>query len=185
VHTVYLSLGSNIGDRQENLNAAIQKLGENSAIIIEKVSQFYETSPVGDVPQDDFINAAAQIATTLSPEELLDYIHVVEAELGRERLIHWGPRTIDIDILFFDDLTQEDEKLTIPHKEVFNRLFVLQPLSELVDWENVQNAISDLAQTEQKVVPVAKNLPANKRLETAVTEILKAVGENPEREGLL
>ena len=100
MQTTYLSMGSNIGDRQYYLHEAIRLLGKHPKIMIEKVSNFYESTPVGGVKQDDFTNLALKVATLLEPLELLSFIHEVELSLNRERKIHWGPRTIDIDIIF-------------------------------------------------------------------------------------
>lgn len=190
MQTIYLSLGSNMGDRQYHLHEAVRLLGEHPQIIIEKQSKFYESSPVGGVKQDDFINLALKISSLLSPQELLTYLHEVEAKLQRVRKIHWGPRTIDIDILFYGDLEIEEEHLTIPHSEVFQRLFVLIPLLELVPedfkyHEALQKAVQQLSESQQKLVVVPEEIAPRQRIETAVKEILFAVGENPQREGLL
>lgn len=190
MQTVYLSLGSNIGDRQWYLHEAVKRLTAHSAILLEISSKFYETSPVGQIVQDDFINQVIKIQTTLAPLELLDHIHQIETELGRTREIHWGPRTIDIDILFFEGVEMSSEVLVVPHKEIFNRLFVLVPLLEILDEryinrEKIQSAILRLELTEQKVQIVEEESQPQARIETAVREILLAVGENPEREGLL
>ena len=97
---VYLSLGSNMGDRLANLQKGQALLANHPQIQIQAVSSYYQTSPVGGVVQDDFINQAMRVQTQLGAEELLDYIHEIEAELLRKRVIVWGPRTLDIDILF-------------------------------------------------------------------------------------
>lgn len=158
-HTVYLSMGSNMGDRMYYLNRALSALTETGHVMLMKQSAFYETSPVGGVVQDDFINLAAKISTDLSADALLDLIHQVEQKLNRVRLIHWGPRTIDIDILFFDEEQRKDDKLTIPHAEVFNRLFVLVPLLDVVDADfyalkQLQNAQQKLQDSEQALVKI-------------------------------
>ena len=159
--TVYLSLGSNIGDKQGYLREAVALLGENPEIKVEKVSKFYETSPVGGVVQDDFVNLALKISTSLEALALLERINAIEAKLNRVRKIHWGPRTIDIDILFYGDEKINNERLTVPHKEVFNRLFVLIPLLELVDndfkyFAEMKQAIERLSQAEQKIQELAE-----------------------------
>ncbi|WP_137597738.1 2-amino-4-hydroxy-6-hydroxymethyldihydropteridine diphosphokinase [Paucilactobacillus kaifaensis] len=128
---VYLSVGSNIGDRRQYLKQAITQLKQNAAIEIVRVSSIYETQPVGGVKQDDFLNIAVALQTSLAPLELLDYLHQIEQILHRKRLIHWGPRTIDLDILYFDDLVSQDKTLTLPHPEIKNRLFVLIPMKEI------------------------------------------------------
>lgn len=163
IHQVYLSLGANIGDRFNNLKKAHQMLQEHPDIEVKKVSDFYQTSPVGGVPQDDFINQAMYIHTSLEGEELLAYIHEIEAALLRIRGIVWGPRTIDIDILFYDDEISESPYLTLPHPEVYHRLFVLIPLKEIMTEDfpqaaKVQEAIEKLqAQGEQAIERVGEN----------------------------
>lgn len=131
-HRAYLSMGSNMGDRRSNLDQGCQLLAQHPKIDLLQVSSLYQTSPVGEVVQDDFINLAAIIETDLSAYALLDYIHEVEAALHRKREIVWGPRTLDIDILFFDNQVSEDPDLRLPHPELFNRLFVLVPLAEII-----------------------------------------------------
>lgn len=190
MQTVYLSLGSNIEDRQYYLDTALKLLGKHSKIIIEKRSSIYETSPVGEVKQDDFLNLALKISTLLEPLELLSYINEIELKLGRERKIHWGPRTIDIDILFYGENKVNETRLVIPHKEVFNRLFVLVPLREIIDshfkfYPKIETAIENLSKTEQQLSVYSEKKQPNVRIEAAIQEILLAVGENPEREGLV
>lgn len=190
MQTVYLSLGSNIGDKQAYLQEAVSLLGQNAAILIDKKSKFYQTSPVGGVPQDDFVNMALKISTNLDAPTLLEVIHDIEAKLNRVRKIHWGPRTIDIDILFYGKEKILEEDLIVPHKEVFNRLFVLVPLMEILEpnfeyEEQIKQAISKLSATEQTISEISEEKPARGRIEDAVRDILAAVGEDPEREGLL
>jgi len=133
-HKVYLGIGSNLGERQTNLMEAIRLLDEDEECMIERISSFIETKPVGGVEQDDFLNGALCIRTLRTPMELLELIEKIETALKRERLIHWGPRTIDLDILFYDDEMIQTERLTIPHPEMTNREFVLVPLSEIAPW---------------------------------------------------
>ncbi len=128
---VFLSLGSNMGDRLNYLERAFNELAANPQITIVDQSSVYETKPVGYLDQDDFLNMVVAIATRLSPHELLDYIQEVELRLGRKRDKHWSPRTIDIDILIFGEEIIEDERLTIPHKLMHERVFVLLPLYEI------------------------------------------------------
>lgn len=130
-HTVYLGLGSNLGDRRGYLDKALEELGKDNAIKVKKVSTFIETEPYGPVEQPDYLNGVAEIETILDPEELLGVVHDIEQEAGRERIIHWGPRTLDLDILFYDDRVINTEHLTIPHPEIQKREFVLQPLAEI------------------------------------------------------
>lgn len=128
----YLSMGANIGDRLGNLQRGVQLLNAMPAITVTAVSQVYETQPVGGVVQDDFYNIAVRLETTLSAPELLTSLHEIEQQLKRVREIHWGPRTIDLDILVFGDEVWSDDVLTIPHREMANRRFVLQPLLDVI-----------------------------------------------------
>ena len=132
---VYLSLGSNIGNRQEYIERAVELIGKTEGIKILKKSGLYETSPVGYVEQDLFLNAVIKIETDFSEREILKIINKIENELDRKREIRWGPRTIDIDILIFSDKKIDEMDLIIPHKEMLNRLFVLVPLIEIYDGE--------------------------------------------------
>ena len=130
--TVYLGLGSNIGDRLGNLNRAIAAIA-GAGIEVEAVSSAYETKPVGEIlDQPDFLNAAIRVRTTLGPEDLLDQLKQIEAELGRELgTPRHSPRVIDIDLLLFGNLEFESDRLRLPHREVTSRRFVLVPLLEL------------------------------------------------------
>ncbi|MDD3375604.1 MAG: 2-amino-4-hydroxy-6-hydroxymethyldihydropteridine diphosphokinase [Candidatus Omnitrophica bacterium] len=125
----YLALGSNIADRQNNIKRAVDQLNRRG-IHIEKISSIIETDPIGP-PQEKFLNAAAKATTTLSPEELLKTIKEIEKDLGRIKTIHHGPRTIDIDILLYDNIQLKSKNLTIPHPEMFKREFVMTPLKEI------------------------------------------------------
>lgn len=127
----YLSIGSNIGDRETQLSLAVKLLKNNRMINVDRVSSIYETEPVGGVVQDDFLNIAVAITTPLAPVELLSVLHEVEQTLHRKRLIHWGPRTIDLDIIFYDQMVSENPVVTLPHPEAHNRLFVLVPIKEI------------------------------------------------------
>jgi 2-amino-4-hydroxy-6-hydroxymethyldihydropteridine diphosphokinase len=128
---VYLSLGSNIGDRIRYLKRAIGKIGESDSVVIRKISPVYETDPVGNPDQPRFLNVVISIETTLKPLRLLDYLLDIEEKLGRERNEKWGPRTIDLDILLFDELITSSDRLTLPHPRMHQRKFVLVPLSQV------------------------------------------------------
>lgn len=128
---VFLGLGSNMGDRYNNLEKAFYGLADHPQIELIDQSSVYETKPIGYLDQDNFLNMVVAIRTTLSPYELLDYIQEVELRLGRKRDQHWGPRTIDIDILIFGEDIIEDECLTVPHRMMRERVFVLLPLYEI------------------------------------------------------
>lgn len=132
--SAYLSIGSNIGDRIANLQGAIDGL-RLYKIEVVAISSVYETEPVGGVVQDDFLNLAVSIKTTLSAYDLLDKIHEIEQKFHRKRLIHWGPRSIDLDILYYANDSFNDERLVVPHPEIKNRQFVLIPLLEIADDE--------------------------------------------------
>lgn len=127
-----LSLGSNIGDRLANLRQAVHQLDQHEQIGITALSSVYETEPVGGVKQASFYNIAIKIQTTLAPEKLLDVCHQIERALHRKRLIHWGPRTIDLDIIYYDDQTIQTATLQVPHPEMGNRRFVLVPTLEIL-----------------------------------------------------
>ena len=131
VAKAYVSLGSNVGDRLGFLRRAVAMLGEHEAIEVLRTSSVYETDPVGYVDQPPFLNAVAEIETSLSPHELLDACQAIEAALGRVRTVRWGPRTIDLDIALIDDLAIDDERLTVPHPRMAERAFVLVPLAEI------------------------------------------------------
>jgi len=128
-HCVYLALGANLGDRQGNLLQAIRSIGAFASV--DKISSLYETTPVGYLDQPDFLNIAIQVATQLDPISLIRSLKQIEKQLGREASFRNAPRPIDIDILFYDDLFFESEKLSIPHPRMSERAFVLAPLAEI------------------------------------------------------
>ena len=130
-HVAYIAVGSNMGDSREHIAQALRQLEKHKDIRVTKVSELLETLPYGGVEQDNFVNGMFEIRTLLTPEELLQELHRIEAAEGRERKIHWGPRTLDLDIIFYDDLIYSSENLVIPHIDMENRYFVLKPLSEL------------------------------------------------------
>ncbi|MCM1214671.1 MAG: 2-amino-4-hydroxy-6-hydroxymethyldihydropteridine diphosphokinase [Lachnospiraceae bacterium] len=130
-HLVFLSVGSNMGDKRQYILDGVQALREHPLIVVRKVSDLIETRPYGGVEQDDFLNGVLEIETLLTPHELLDALHEIEAAAERVREVHWGPRTLDIDIIFYDKLVYEDDDLIIPHQDMENRSFVLEPLSTL------------------------------------------------------
>lgn len=133
-HSAYLGIGSNMGDRKANLEEAIRMLMEDEECRVAEVSSFIMTKPVGYTEQEDFLNGVLHLKTLKTPVELLKLIGYIEKALKRERSIHWGPRTIDLDILFYDDEVIETKELIIPHRELANRDFVLTPLSQIAPW---------------------------------------------------
>lgn len=130
-HQAYLSIGSNMGDRFAYLQGAVDALMDHGAIRNVRVSSFLETKPYGGVEQDDFLNGAVALETLLTPEELLELLHEIENKAERKREIHWGPRTLDLDILFYDKVIFESKDLILPHVDLENREFVLVPMMEL------------------------------------------------------
>ncbi|EEI18560.1 GTP cyclohydrolase I FolE [Lentilactobacillus hilgardii] len=187
---IVLSLGSNIGNREFYINKAIQLLGNDANILIDKVSNFYETSPVGNVKQRHFVNIALKIATTYTPEKLLAVIHQVELSLHRTREIHWGPRTLDIDIIFWGDKKMSTDDLTIPHPETFNRLFVLVPILEIISkqfpfYQQISKQIQVLQKKDQTVSLIKKDAQPKRLVESSIHNILSAIGDDPDRPGLV
>lgn len=127
---MYLSLGSNLDDRYANLRRALARLQEKLAITA--VSPVFATEPWGVSEQPPFLNICVAAVTTMTPHEVLDFIKSVEREMGRVLTGHWGPRLIDIDILFYDSLIVDDDDLTIPHPHIAERAFVLAPLATII-----------------------------------------------------
>ena len=130
-HRAYIALGSNMGERESFLSGAIEAMKKHPLIELRKVSKLLVTKPYGGVEQDDFLNGAAEIETLMNPQQLLEALHEMENAAGRERVIHWGPRTLDLDILFYDKIVMESDNLVIPHPDLENRRFVLEPLAEI------------------------------------------------------
>lgn len=127
----YLALGSNVGVRESFLREAIQKLQSSPGIKLVSMSKVYETDPVGYVDQAAFLNMVIRIETQLSPTELLEQVLSIERDLGRVRLIRWGPRVIDIDIIWYGDVQVDLPNLQIPHPAMKERAFVLVPLRDV------------------------------------------------------
>ena len=131
MNRAYLGLGTNMGDRQFYLKEACRMLSENEKITILKISKIYETKAWGYTQQDDFLNICVELDTLIKPMELLEVCQQIEEELNRVRTIRWGPRTIDVDILFFNHIISKDEKLILPHPRIKERAFVIIPLMDL------------------------------------------------------
>jgi 2-amino-4-hydroxy-6-hydroxymethyldihydropteridine diphosphokinase len=128
--SAYLALGSNLGDRLETLQRAVELMDARLGIQVVRSSRVYETEPLGP-PQPAYLNAVVEVLTDLEPRELLKETQAVEDELGRVRGERWGPRTIDVDVLTFDDRTVHEPELVVPHPRMHERGFVLVPLGEL------------------------------------------------------
>jgi 2-amino-4-hydroxy-6-hydroxymethyldihydropteridine diphosphokinase len=130
MYDVFIGIGSNLGNREDNCNDAIRRLGRSGIEIIAR-SSMYETEPWGVTDQPKFINMVIRIGTTLEPSELLAALKEIERKMGRVDTGKWGPRVIDLDILLYGDLVIDEPDLTIPHPHMFERDFVLKPLSEI------------------------------------------------------
>ncbi|MGP7819656.1 2-amino-4-hydroxy-6-hydroxymethyldihydropteridine diphosphokinase [Niallia sp. 01092] len=148
-HNAYLSLGSNIGNRVEFLKEAVHMLHEHEKINLVNISSIYETDPVGFEDQDLFLNIVVQIHTILDPYSLLEACQFIENNLGRKRMVRWGPRTIDLDILLFNHENIESEKLIIPHPRIAERAFVVIPLLEIAPTIELPNAHTPLKESKK------------------------------------
>ncbi len=131
LNKVYLSLGSNIGDRYKFLQYGVNSLDQNVNISIKSCSSVYETSPIGFTDQNDFLNMVIEIETSLTPSELLVITQGIQQKAGREFKVRWGPRTLDLDILLYNQENIEMDELKIPHPRMFERGFVIIPLKEV------------------------------------------------------
>ena len=129
MHTIFLALGSNVGDRSGNIKKAINLL--SGSVGISRLAPVYESRAVGFKEQPDFLNTVIEGHTNLSPGDLLVFIEEVETNVGRKKSAHWGPREIDVDILFYDDIVFKNEILEIPHSQIVKRDFVLAPMNDL------------------------------------------------------
>lgn len=134
-HRAYIGIGSNMGVRTEHIRKAAEQMKQEADIRMVCMSDLLETKPYGYTEQDDFMNGCIGIDTLKTPEELLVYLQGLENKAGRERTIHWGPRTLDLDILLYGGLMIHEENLTIPHPEIPKRSFVLEPLAQIAPYE--------------------------------------------------
>ena len=131
-HTAYIGLGANLGPREQTLRAALDMLGRARGVRIVRASAFIETAPVGGPPgQPPYLNAAAELRTTLEPEALLRTLQRVEDAFGRTREVHWGPRTLDLDLLLYEQRVVGSPDLQVPHPRMHERRFVLEPLCQI------------------------------------------------------
>ncbi len=127
----FIGLGSNLGDREASLRQALEHLAQAPETVVVRASSLYDTEPVGVEDQPHFLNAVAQLETQLTPRQLLWNLMLIERRLGRVRAQRWGPRTIDLDLLLYEDAIIEDDDFQVPHPELSKRSFVLVPLVEL------------------------------------------------------
>lgn len=146
-----------MGEKKEYIDEALKKISHHPDIEVLQTSSYYETEPVGFLDQDTFINIVTEVKTTLGPHELLNYCNLIEEELHRKRVIRWGPRTIDIDILIFGEYQSQEEKLTIPHPRMTERAFVMVPLYEIarditIEGTQIKDIISKLSKEGIKKV---------------------------------
>lgn len=132
ISEAYIALGANLGDREDTLMGAIALLQLHPDITVLRCSNLYETDPVGYIDQPNFVNMAVALRTTLSPAELLQFMLETEHKLGRERTIRWGPRTVDLDLLWVDGQNIDTPLLVLPHPRMLERAFVLVPLADIV-----------------------------------------------------
>lgn len=130
-HEAYIALGSNLGDKEAYLKHGIQSMEQSKDFRVKSVSSFLTTRPYGMKEQDNFLNGCMKVETLLTPEELLDFLQGVERSVNRVRQGKWGPRTLDLDILFYDDIIMDADNLKIPHVDLQNRDFVLEPLKQI------------------------------------------------------
>ena len=200
MHQVYLSIGSNIGDRKGHLERALNSLNELATIEILDVSPLYETAPYGGVVQDSFYNAAVCLQTSLEAEELLTVLQAQEIAAQRVREEKWGPRTLDLDIIWFDGQRIDSDRLTVPHKEATKRRFVIEPLLSIWKEEHVfdernphytlEEGFIEVKEQEMTLVeshwyPAKGLLPSQlNQIEEATRMILQAIGEDINRPGL-
>lgn len=171
----YIALGSNISPRAQYLYQAIDRIEEHEGIHVLQRSSIYETVPVGYTEQSDFLNMVIHVKTNLSAQELLSYCQSIEQTLGRERLVKWGPRTIDLDILLYNQENIESEQLMVPHPRLQERAFVLVPLYE-IDQElhvpHMQQSVKQLlsALADEEIEGVKPWKPKNGESESKHTE---------------
>ena len=140
--SVYIGLGSNLGDRAEAIRRALRLLDQEPGVRVVRTSGLYQSAPVGYLDQPTFLNAVAELWTTLPPDTLLRRMKEIEREMGRQPAPHWGPRLIDLDILMYDDLHLSTDVLTVPHPRMQERAFVLAPLAELLPDHHLPNGLT-------------------------------------------
>ncbi|MBR3538206.1 MAG: 2-amino-4-hydroxy-6-hydroxymethyldihydropteridine diphosphokinase [Eubacterium sp.] len=156
-HRAYLGIGSNLGDREGYLNRAVEQLKKDPFIRVLNNADYIETEPYGPVEQPKFLNGAVEVETLYTPRELLQVLQDIEKEAGRKRILHWGPRTLDLDILLYDDEVIRENDLMIPHVEMAKRDFVLEPLCTIAPYaihplyrKTVQDLLDDLKKQSEK-----------------------------------
>jgi 2-amino-4-hydroxy-6-hydroxymethyldihydropteridine diphosphokinase len=161
VAIVHIGIGSNLGERRENCQKALELL-KGKGVTIRKLSSFYETEPWGVTDQPSFLNAAVELETTLPPDKLLFILKDIEKTMGRVKTIQWGPRIIDLDILFYDDEIIDTDLLKIPHPLLHERDFVLAPLVEICP-DKVHPVAGKTIRKLKEDLDCAKNLEHKKQ----------------------
>ncbi len=157
----YLSCGSNMGDKKAHLDGAVEALRADERCRVLEISDWIVTKPYGGVEQDDFLNGAIMLETLYTPKMLLEKLHEIEQSHGRERKVHWGPRTLDLDILLYEDCIMSTEELTIPHVDMHNRWFVLKPLVQIAPYERHPLSGRTIAQMYETVAGEEEEYPAS------------------------
>lgn len=161
----FIALGSNLAQPVEQLNAAVKAIAALPQTVIEKISSYYGSKPMGPQDQPDYVNAVLKMQTELSPSVLLDELQRIENKQGRVRLRRWGERTLDLDILLYDDVKMQSERLTIPHYDMQNREFVIVPLAEIApecilpDGKTVSELMRNFAHHQMTVIFAAQPSP--------------------------
>ncbi len=133
-HTSYIGIGGNMGDKEKNVVMALELISKSHHTMITKKSKLYETKPVGYLKQEDFLNCAIEVKTLLTPLELVRFMLSIEKELKRERVIRWGPRTVDLDVLLYDNIISSIDEIILPHPRMQERMFVLEPLCDIAPY---------------------------------------------------
>jgi dihydroneopterin aldolase/2-amino-4-hydroxy-6-hydroxymethyldihydropteridine diphosphokinase len=133
-HTSYIGVGGNMGDKEKNVKAALELMNNSHHTKITKVSKMYETKPEGYLEQEDFLNCAIEVKTLLNPLELVRFLLSIEKEFKRERVIKWGPRTLDLDVLLYDNIISSLDEVILPHPRMHQRMFVLEPLCDIAPY---------------------------------------------------
>lgn len=134
-HEAYIAIGSNMGNRRETIESAIEIINQSMETHVTLTSTIIETEPFGYEKQNRFMNGVFRVSTLLSPADLMTYLLEVEKQFGRKRDVKWGPRTLDLDILFYDEIISDDAHIILPHPRMEERLFVLEPLSEIAPYK--------------------------------------------------
>jgi 2-amino-4-hydroxy-6-hydroxymethyldihydropteridine diphosphokinase len=144
----FVGLGSNMGDREGHLIHAVRLLHNEDHIAVIQCSNIYETEPIGYVEQPPFLNMVIEVETVLGPQELLARLLFIEQNMGRTRMVRWGPRNIDLDLLLYDRIKLDSPDLTLPHPQMFHRPFVMIPLQEIMgsEWETYDQTVMECLQ---------------------------------------